>query len=107
MNYMNQIKLKNENKTARNPSSEYLYGGQKSGKWTEENENDLRELYPEKINLKQNDIFTIFLDMDQKKYLLKSMKKISEVGKIYPEKVIFHAGLWNQKGGEKNQKTII
>ncbi|KAJ6235899.1 spry domain containing socs box protein [Anaeramoeba flamelloides] len=173
MNWLNQIKLKNENKTAWNPS-DYLYGiicGKKiysrgkhvikikidqfpnpknesnrirlgviktenwenfikknrysegtyffgtfwncrkkklqsrkrkkeNGKWT-------REKYPEKIFFKKNDIFTIFLDMDQKKISFKINEKNLEGWENLPEKVNFFAVLRNQNGEEKNQITII
>ncbi|KAJ3424126.1 tripartite motif-containing protein [Anaeramoeba flamelloides] len=71
-----------------------------NGKWTE-------KIYPEKINLKKNDIFTIFLDMDQKKISFKINKKNLGGWKNLPQKVNFFAELFRQKGGEKNQITII
>ncbi|KAJ3441342.1 tripartite motif-containing protein [Anaeramoeba flamelloides] len=173
MNYRNRIKLKNENKTARNPPNDFGYGkicGKKiyssgkheikikidqfpnskndknnihlgvienenrenfiknfewggtyffgtiwnwekkklesqkrkneNGKWTEKN-------YPKKINLKKNDIFTIFLDMDQKKISFKINEKNLEGWENLPQKVNFFAALGGQNGGEKNQITII
>ncbi|KAJ6255253.1 tripartite motif-containing protein [Anaeramoeba flamelloides] len=71
-----------------------------NAKWTEKK-------YPEEINLKQNDIFTIFLDMDQKKISFKINEKNLEGWENLPQKVNFFAGLWGQKGEEKNQITII
>ncbi|KAJ6226937.1 hypothetical protein M0813_10475 [Anaeramoeba flamelloides] len=71
-----------------------------NGKWTEKN-------YPEKIFLKQNDILTIFLDMDQKKISFKINEKNIEGWENLPEKVNFFAQLWDQEGEEKNQITII
>ncbi|KAJ3442277.1 tripartite motif-containing protein [Anaeramoeba flamelloides] len=73
-----------------------------NGKWTEKN-------YPEKIFLKKNDIFTIFLDMDQKKISFKINKKNLEGWENLPEKVNFFAIVDNQDGKEKekNQITII
>ncbi|KAJ6251215.1 b-box domain protein [Anaeramoeba flamelloides] len=169
MNCKNQIKLKNENKTAWNPSYGGIICGKKiysSGKheikikidqfpnskneWnviylgvikTENRENlikngNLEETYYfetnwncrlkklesqkckyengiyaeknylEKIILKKNDIFTIFLDMDQKKISFKINEKNLEGWENLPQKVNFFAGLWSQ-GGEKNQITII
>ncbi|KAJ3424153.1 chascon isoform d-related [Anaeramoeba flamelloides] len=70
-----------------------------NGKWTEKK-------YPKKINLKKNDIFTIFLDMDQKKISFKINEKNLEGWGNLPQKVNFFAALDSQKG-EKNQITII
>ncbi|KAJ6255368.1 hypothetical protein M0813_11450 [Anaeramoeba flamelloides] len=71
-----------------------------NGQWTD-------EIYPEKINLKKNDIFTIFLDMDQKKISFKINEKNLGGWENLPEKVNFFARLWDQEGEEKNQITII
>ncbi|KAJ3442165.1 hypothetical protein M0812_11895 [Anaeramoeba flamelloides] len=70
------------------------------GKWTQKN-------YPKKIFLKKNDIFTIFLDMDQKKISFKINEKNLGGWENLPEKVNFFAALGSQEGGEKNQITII
>ncbi|KAJ3428063.1 spry domain containing socs box protein [Anaeramoeba flamelloides] len=171
MNRKNVIKLKNENKTAWNPSSEdwgricgkklyfrgkhqikikidqfpnpkrhekneirlgviktenrekliengnwektYLFqnnwDGQKnkSKKFKKENENWIGKNYYNKIKIKKNDIFTIFLDMDQKKISFKLNEKKLEGWENLPEKVNFFAALKNLKGKEKNQITII
>ncbi|KAJ6242342.1 hypothetical protein M0813_22476 [Anaeramoeba flamelloides] len=71
-----------------------------NGKWTE-------KIYPKKIILKKNDIFTIFLDMDQKKISFKINEKNLEGWENLPEKVNFFAYLSDQKVEEKNQITII
>ncbi|KAJ3442632.1 spry domain containing socs box protein [Anaeramoeba flamelloides] len=71
-----------------------------NGKWTEKK-------YPKKINLKKNDIFTIFLDMDQKKISFKINEKNLGGWENLPQKVNFFAELWYQIGEEKNQITII
>ncbi|KAJ3451048.1 zinc finger protein constans-like [Anaeramoeba flamelloides] len=70
-----------------------------NGKWTQKN-------YPKKINLKEDDIFTILLDMDQKKISFKINEKNLEGWENLPEKVNFFALLRGQKG-ENNQITII
>ncbi|KAJ6229268.1 tripartite motif-containing protein [Anaeramoeba flamelloides] len=71
-----------------------------NGKWIE-------KIYPEKIFLKKNDIFTIFLDMDQKKISF----KINEINlggwENLPQKVNFFAQLLGQLGKGENQITII
>ncbi|KAJ3433278.1 hypothetical protein M0812_22233 [Anaeramoeba flamelloides] len=72
-----------------------------------ENENWNEENYPEEINLKKNDIFTIFIDMDQKKISFKINEKNLEGWENLPQKVNFFAILRYQKGEEKNQITII
>ncbi|KAJ6255238.1 tripartite motif-containing protein [Anaeramoeba flamelloides] len=71
-----------------------------NGKWT-------KKIYPEKIILKKNDIFTIFLDMDQKKISFKINEKNLEGWENLPQKVNFFARLDGQKGEVKNQITII
>ncbi|KAJ6236063.1 e3 ubiquitin-protein ligase trim [Anaeramoeba flamelloides] len=71
-----------------------------NGKWT-------KKIYPEEINLEKNDIFTIFLDMDQKKISFKINEKNLGGWENLPQKVNFFAELWSQKGKEKNQITII
>ncbi|KAJ6252076.1 hypothetical protein M0813_14625 [Anaeramoeba flamelloides] len=171
MNSQNRIELKNENKTAWNPSSEE-YGcicGKKiysRGKheikikidqfpnpeneknviclgviktenrenlienddwegtyyfrtfwdeWTEnqsqkvKNENGKfkKKIYPEEIYLKKNDIFTIFLDMDQKKISFKINEKKLKGWENLPEKVNFFALMSCQEGKEKNQINIL
>ncbi|KAJ6255392.1 spry domain containing socs box protein [Anaeramoeba flamelloides] len=73
-------------------------------KW--ENEKWTRENYPKKIILKKNDIFTIFLDMDQKKISFKINEKNLGGWENLPQKVNFFALLWGQEEG-KNQITII
>ncbi|KAJ3442698.1 tripartite motif-containing protein [Anaeramoeba flamelloides] len=71
------------------------------GKYTENGK------YPEKINLKKNDIFTISLDMDQKKISFKINEKNLGGWDNLPQKVNFFAILGSQIGEEKNQITII
>ncbi|KAJ6243810.1 hypothetical protein M0813_21598 [Anaeramoeba flamelloides] len=71
-----------------------------NGKWTEESTQ-------EEINFKKNDIFTIFLDMDQKKISFKINEKNLEGWENLPEKVNLFAFLDSQRGKEKNQITII
>ncbi|KAJ3445213.1 tripartite motif-containing protein [Anaeramoeba flamelloides] len=173
MNHRNKIKLKNENKTAWNPSNNSYRGiicGKKiysSGKheiiikidqftnskndyngiilgviktenienliknvdwegiyyfqsfWSfgktrtlslkSKNENRKRteKIYPKKIILKKNDIFAIFLDMDQKKISFKINEKNLGGWENLPEKVNFFASLDGQEGEEKNEITII
>ncbi|KAJ3442088.1 enolase-phosphatase e1 [Anaeramoeba flamelloides] len=70
-----------------------------NGKWTQKN-------YPKEIFLEEDDIFTILLDMDQKKISFKINKKNLGGWENLPEKVNFFAQLRGQKG-EKNQITII
>ncbi|KAJ6255236.1 tripartite motif-containing protein [Anaeramoeba flamelloides] len=65
------------------------------------------KIYPENINLKKNDIFTIFLDMDQKKISFKINEKNLGGWENLPQKVNFFACLLSQGGEEKNQITII
>ncbi|KAJ6237771.1 spry domain containing socs box protein [Anaeramoeba flamelloides] len=71
-----------------------------NGKWIDKN-------YPKEIYLKKNDIFEIFLDMDQKKISFKINEKKLGGWENLPEKVNFFAYLRNQEGKEKNQITII
>ncbi|KAJ6243356.1 spry domain containing socs box protein [Anaeramoeba flamelloides] len=78
-----------------------------SGKRKNENGKRIEENYPEKIYLKKNDIFEIFLDMDQKKISFKINEKKLGGWENLPEKVNFFALLENQEGEEKNQITII
>ncbi|KAJ3427583.1 hypothetical protein M0812_25207 [Anaeramoeba flamelloides] len=89
--------------------SSYWYGRKKieSEKVKKENGKRIEKNYPEKIYLKKNDIFTIFLDMDQKKISFKLNEKELEGWENLPEKVNFFAFLRSQKGKEKNQITII
>ncbi|KAJ6229262.1 spry domain containing socs box protein [Anaeramoeba flamelloides] len=63
--------------------------------------------YPVEINLKKNDIFTIFLDMDQKKISFKINEKNLGGWENLPKKVNFFAELEEQGGKEKNQITMI
>ncbi|KAJ3424062.1 spry domain containing socs box protein [Anaeramoeba flamelloides] len=172
MNEKNQIKLKNENKTAWNPGSKYYGWGKICGKKiyssgkheikikidqypknesnriylrvikTENRENFIKnfewegtyffqtywnfeikklksqkskkengkctdEIYPEEIFLKKHDIFTIFLDMDQKKISFKINEKNLGGWENLPQKVNFFANLWSQKEKEKDQITMI
>ncbi|KAJ6249653.1 tripartite motif-containing protein [Anaeramoeba flamelloides] len=72
-----------------------------NGKWTKVKK------YPEEIYLKKNDIFEIFLDMDQKKISLKLNEKELGGWENLPEKINFFAYLMGLKVEEKNQITII
>ncbi|KAJ6234564.1 spry domain containing socs box protein [Anaeramoeba flamelloides] len=71
-----------------------------NGKWTDKN-------YPKEINLKKNDIFTIFLDMDRKNISFEINEKYLIGWGNLPQKVNFFAALADQEGKEKNQITII
>ncbi|KAJ6239924.1 hypothetical protein M0813_24845 [Anaeramoeba flamelloides] len=82
-------------------------GKNESYKEKKENGKGILEPYPEEINLKKNDIFTILLDMDQKKISFKlNEKELGGWGNL-PEKVNFFAYLKCLEGKEKNQITII
>ncbi|KAJ3428049.1 hypothetical protein M0812_25681 [Anaeramoeba flamelloides] len=81
--------------------------GNESQKVKKENGKWIGENYPEKIYIKKNDIFEIFLDMDQKKISFKLNEKNLEGWENLPEKVKFFAYLEYLKGKEKNQITII
>ncbi|KAJ6236072.1 hypothetical protein M0813_03525 [Anaeramoeba flamelloides] len=78
-----------------------------SRKCKNENGKSTKKIYPEKIFLKKNDIFTIFLDMDQKKISFKINEKNLGGWENLPQKVNFFAQLLDQEGEEKNQITII
>ncbi|KAJ6252830.1 tripartite motif-containing protein [Anaeramoeba flamelloides] len=65
------------------------------------------KVYRKYINLKENDIFTIFLDMDLKKISFKINEKKLGGWENLPQKVNFFAKLYCQTGMEKNQITII
>ncbi|KAJ6249652.1 tripartite motif-containing 33 [Anaeramoeba flamelloides] len=71
-----------------------------NGEWVDEN-------YPEEIYFKKNDIFEIFLDMDQKKISFKLNEKELGGWENLPEKINFFAYLMGLKVEEKNQITII
>ncbi|KAJ6237796.1 spry domain containing socs box protein [Anaeramoeba flamelloides] len=71
-----------------------------NGEWIQEN------IYKKYI-LKKNEIFEIFLDMDQKKISFKLNEKELEGWENLPEKVNLFACLKNLEGKEKNQITII
>ncbi|KAJ6252074.1 b-box zinc finger protein [Anaeramoeba flamelloides] len=78
-----------------------------SQKQKKENGKIINKMYPEEIILKKNDIFTILLDMDQKKISFKINEKKLEGWENLPEKVNFFASFFDQYGKEKNQITII
>ncbi|KAJ6232475.1 hypothetical protein M0813_04998 [Anaeramoeba flamelloides] len=66
----------------------------------------INKSFPEEISLKKNDVFSIFLDMEQKKMSFNiNEKKLGGWEKL-PEKVNFFAYLAYQTGEEKNQITI-
>ncbi|KAJ3445137.1 hypothetical protein M0812_11002 [Anaeramoeba flamelloides] len=109
------IKTKNRKNLIENLDYEktYLFGSRWNGKENEskkfkkENEKGIRYNFPNKIYLKQNDIVEISLDMDKKKISFKIYEKKLEGWENLPKKVNFFAELYNQKGKEKNQITII
>ncbi|KAJ6237765.1 tripartite motif-containing protein [Anaeramoeba flamelloides] len=78
-----------------------------SQKLKNENGKETRKKYPEEIYLKKNDIFEIFLDMDQKKISFKLNEKKLGGWQNLPEKVNFFTFLDCQKGKEKSQITIF
>ncbi|KAJ3428037.1 hypothetical protein M0812_25669 [Anaeramoeba flamelloides] len=81
--------------------------GNESQKVKKENGKWKRKNYYNKIKIKKNDIFEIFLDMDQKKISFKLNEKNLEGWENLPEKVKFFAYLEGLEGKEKNQITII
>ncbi|KAJ6252909.1 tripartite motif-containing protein [Anaeramoeba flamelloides] len=85
----------------------YRHEKTKAKKGKIENGKRIEENYPEEIYLKKNDIFEIFLDMDQKKISFKLNEKKLGGWENLPGKVNFFALLRRQKGEEKNQITII
>ncbi|KAJ6237766.1 hypothetical protein M0813_26559 [Anaeramoeba flamelloides] len=87
----------------------YWYGRGKnqSEKRKKENGKRIEENYPKEIYFKKNDIFEIFLDMDQKKISFKLNEKKLGGWENLPEKVNFFAYLEWLEGKEKNQITII
>ncbi|KAJ6237775.1 tripartite motif-containing protein [Anaeramoeba flamelloides] len=117
--WLGVIKTENRKKLIENTDLEKTYffesyfqtdwAGQKnqSEKVKKENGKETRKNYPKKIYFKKNDIFEIFLDMDQKKISFKLNEKNLEGWENLPEKVNFFAYLQYQKGKEKNQITII
>ncbi|KAJ6236967.1 spry domain containing socs box protein [Anaeramoeba flamelloides] len=72
-----------------------------NGKWYEEK-------YPENIKLKENDIFEILLDMDQKTIAFKiNENNLGIALENLPKSVYFYASLAWMKGNKKNQITLI
>ncbi|KAJ3429257.1 spry domain containing socs box protein [Anaeramoeba flamelloides] len=66
------------------------------------------EKYPENIKLKENDIFEILLDMDQKTIAFKiNENNLGIAWENLPASVHFYAYLEYMEGNEKNQITLI
>ncbi|KAJ3428056.1 zinc finger protein constans-like [Anaeramoeba flamelloides] len=113
--YLGVIKTENKKNFIENGNYEGTYffesfwDGRENAslKVKKENGKLIEENYPEEIYLKKNDIFEIFLDMDQKKISFKLNKKNLGGWEKLPEKVKFFAYLKNLEGKEKNQITII
>ncbi|KAJ3451553.1 tripartite motif-containing protein [Anaeramoeba flamelloides] len=113
--YLGVIKTENMENFIKNGDWEKTYyfktwwNGKKieSEKWKEENGKLTFEKYPEEIYFKKNDIFTIFLDMEQKKISFKLNEKELGGWENLPEKVNFYTYIQYQKVEEKNQITII
>ncbi|KAJ6236970.1 spry domain containing socs box protein [Anaeramoeba flamelloides] len=66
------------------------------------------EKYPENIKLKENDIFEILLDMDQKTIAFKINENNNGIAwENLPKSVYFFAFFKIMKGNKKNQITLI
>ncbi|KAJ6236968.1 tripartite motif-containing protein [Anaeramoeba flamelloides] len=77
-------------------------------KTTEQNGKEYEEKYPENIKLRENDIFEILLDMDQKTIAFKiNENNLGIAWKNLPKSVHFFAHLIYMEGNEKNQITLI